>query len=40
MAMFRTLVIALWLGLLAYTAWVIARHGLNLLPIFLATSAR
>lgn len=34
MAIFRTLLGVLWLVLAGYTAVVVARHGIGLLPIF------
>ena len=34
MAAFRTILVALWLILAAYTAVVIARHGMGLLAVF------
>ena len=40
MVMFRILLATLWLILLAYTAQVIAVHGLGLLPIFFGDMAR
>ncbi len=40
MRAFQLLLIALWLVLVAYTGVVIARHGLDLLPIFFGDIAR
>ena len=40
MGSFRTLLIILWLALAAYTAVVISRHGLGLLPIFFGDMAK
>ncbi|WP_085808366.1 hypothetical protein [Sphingomonas sp. TZW2008] len=40
MASFRALLAALWVVLVGYTALVIARHGLNLVPIFFGDMAR
>jgi hypothetical protein len=37
---FRFLLAAMWLVLLAYTALVIAAHGLNLIPVFFGDIAR
>ncbi len=34
MTAFKTFLVVVWLGLVAYTARVIAAHGLDLLPIF------
>jgi hypothetical protein len=34
MAVFRLILISLWLVLAVYTGFVVARHGLGLLPIF------
>lgn len=40
MGSFRTFFIILWLALAAYTAVVISRHGLGLLPIFFGDVAK
>src|SRR3546814_16446526 len=40
MGSFRTLLVILWLALAAYTAVVISRHGLGLLPIFFGDMAK
>lgn len=40
MGSFRTFLIILWLALAAYTAVVISRHGLGLLPIFFGDVAK
>lgn len=40
MIAFRTLLVALWTGLLAYTAMVVARHGMGLIPIFFGDIGR
>lgn len=37
---FRTLLVVLWLGLVAYTAVVIGDHGLGLIPIFFGDIAQ
>lgn len=34
MTAFRALITLLWLGLAGYTAVVVSRHGIGLLPIF------
>jgi hypothetical protein len=34
MMAFRTLLLGLWVTLAGYTVFVIARHGMGLLPIF------
>ena len=34
MTAFRALIMVLWLGLAGYTAVVVSRHGIGLLPIF------
>ena len=34
MTAFRALITLLWLGLAGYTAVVVSRHGIDLLPIF------
>lgn len=39
MIVFRALLIAGWTALLAYTVTVIARHGLDFLPVFLGDIA-
>jgi hypothetical protein len=40
MRAFQLLLIALWLVLVTYTGVVIARHGLDLLPIFFGDMAK
>lgn len=40
MRAFQLLLIALWLVLAAYTGVVIARHGLDLLPVFFGDMAK
>ena len=40
MAMFRTMLVVLWLILAGYTARVIATDGMGLLPIFFGDIAR
>jgi len=40
MGAFRTLLFILWLALAAYTAVVISRHGLGLLPVFFGDIAK
>jgi hypothetical protein len=40
MVAFRTLLIVGWVALVAYTANVIAHHGLNLLPVFFGDIGR
>lgn len=37
---FRLLLVTLWLGLLAYTAAVVTRDGMGLLPIFFGDIAK
>lgn len=40
MSAFRALLIILWVALAAYTALVIAHHGMGLLPIFFGDIAQ
>ena len=40
MRLFQLLLIALWLALAIYTGVVIARHGIDLLPIFFGDMAK
>lgn len=40
MTAFRILLVSLWLALVAYTAVVIANHGMGLIPIFFGDIAR
>ncbi|MCA1197960.1 hypothetical protein K9B35_08280 [Sphingomonas sp. R647] len=40
MRLFQILLIALWLVLVAYTGVVIARHGIDLLPVFFGDMAK
>ena len=40
MTAFRALIMVLWLGLAGYTAVVVSRHGIGLLPIFFGDIAR
>lgn len=40
MAGFRSVLTLLWIALVAYTVGVIARHGLNLVPIFFGDIGR
>ena len=40
MTAFRVLLVALWVGLAVYTGIVIAREGMNLLPIFFGDMAK
>lgn len=40
MTVFRVILVVLWTVLTAYTAVVIARHGMNLLPVFFGDMAR
>ncbi len=40
MRAFQLLLIALWLALAIYTGVVIARHGIDLLPVFFGDMAR
>lgn len=40
MTAFRTILVALWVVLAGYTAVVIARYGLGLLPVFFGDIAR
>jgi len=40
MRLFQLLLIALWLVLVVYTGVVIARHGIDLLPVFFGDMAK
>jgi hypothetical protein len=40
MPAFRSLLVVLWLVLLAYTAVVVAKHGWGLLPVFFGDMAK
>jgi hypothetical protein len=40
MTAFRLLLAALWVGLVGYTAVVVANHGLGLLPVFFGDIAK
>lgn len=40
MSAFRVLLIVLWIALVAYTAVVIGKHGLDLIPIYFGDIAR